>query len=663
MHITKRTWWMSGLILLAVAGAPVALLAQEAATEAAPEAAPSADPMVLLKTIPEDATGFVALRDVAEFNKDVMAVSAKIGFPLGPEGFFPAPLDWLKSSMGIEDGLADSGGAALVLLNCAKITALDDLEGRLVIALPSNNAKALIEALGGTDEEAGVYQLDMGGEPSVATGMDGFVIVAQTAEALKEFKAKAGEGVVKAMAPDRVKAYLQQDIFAWINMQKLSPELKGAISTSVGDLFQGFQAMANPMMAANPKAEEQVNDIVVQLKQFMEQADQLSGGLRADPKVGIVLSGYSRVKPDSDMAKMLAAMKPAAEPLLYGLPNEPVILAGGASSGWSPETEKQVRDAMGRLIKQFASMDADAGSPLTEENLKPILESYIKLISSIDQLSFSVAGLPAEGDAGRIGLTAVVKVKDAKAWRAELKGVFEKAKEKAKEIAIGVAKADGAEEDKVKLVADAFVWKENAEEIGGASVDQMVVQVEQIAKALGEEMPAEDLEKMHKIIGKEGVLIRVGTLGNEHVIVTFGGGEPRFTAVAGLVEKKQSPLSKNKDFQKVAGRLPEGNRMAVVYLGLDHLLELINIIAAQVEAPMPKLVMRNAAPIAMTSILVDKTAQQIDVLIPMELVSSTATLVREAIPLFMGGGMGAPMDMQEEPAIEENEKGSDSDNK
>jgi len=650
MQQINRRWRTSLLCLAGAAMMPAALWAQTPATETAGEARAA-----LLDAIPQDATAFLALRSLGELNQDIIAISTQIGFPLGPEGMFPAPLDWLKMTLQMDEGLRENGGAALVLLNAKNIEDVEEIPDRLVLYVPASDPKALLTSMGAEEATDGLYRLDLSGAPSIAATREGFVLIAKAPEqpdarpeALIAAAKAEGDGVAKAMAPDRVKAFATQDLFLWINFDELSDGLRRQITEGLREAFAGVSA-------GGAQPEEQANQAVQQLEKFLTQSDEVSVGLGLDARVGLKFVLYSRVKPDTEMARMVAATKPPKEPLLTGLPQEDYIFAMGAVVANTPEYLDQMRQTAQGVMNQLGQMDDDPGSPLTKENLQPLVDLWVSLLERTQRANLAISKIgDAEGDAGVLGFSSVAWVEDPKAWRDDLRKGFERVKE----IAAGVAKADGMEQAEVDKIIGAITWQADAAQVAGASVDVLKVDLEKIS-----DVPPEAIQQVKAVIGPEGILVRVAAVDDNIIVIAFGGGEERLAKIIETAQKGEAPLAKEPGIVKVAGRIPRQNQVAVGYISLDHLLGAVDVIATRLQSQLPvKLTLKKPAPIAFTTVNVGNVAQEVTFLIPSELISSVSEMVRtQVIPMFMMGGMGGQMEMEmdeesgtdDEPATEE----------
>jgi hypothetical protein len=190
----------------------------------------------------------------------------------------------------------------------------------------------------------------------------------------------------------------------------------------------------------------------------------------------------------------------------------------------------------------------------------------------------------------------------------------------------------------VKQAVEAVQWKDNAEKLGGAEVDVLTVDLAKLPDA-----EEEEVAQAKKVLGPEGVTIRLGALGKDKIVLVFGGGSKRFEAIAKMAADNEAPLTENKSVKLVADRVPAGAKLVEGYLNIDKLIELVMDISSEVGGGIPfPINLQNAAPVAFTATKAGDAAQQSDVLIPMELVKSVADVVRPMLMMGIGGPQGGP---------------------
>jgi hypothetical protein len=622
-------WVLHGLVAMLLGAAP--LSAQDAEPAAPPAAAPAvapapavaADPTALLKAIPDDAVAFVAIRNLKELDNDVQGLAQQLQLP---PGTIPSLLGWARDSLKLGQGLDETGSLALVLLNPGEAKTADELTQRLVVYIPATDSEALATAMGAR-KEGETLTLELMGQPSTAATRPHFLVVAQSPEAAKAAAQARGQGLLKALSPDRQTAWGQQDFFAWASFRGVTPEMRTEIQTA---LQQAMNEMGGPMMAG------QLQGPVDKLNQLFEEGQEASVAASLEPAKGLRLSFTVEMKRDTELGRQMAAMKPVNGSLLIGLPNEPFIAALGSVA--TPDAEKQLRDA-------FDQVAASVGQEIDPQKRDAIKESLVKLLAGVEQMTIGVSGLPAQGQDGMIGVTFAAKVKNSQQWKAEAQKAFDLLKEVIVNAAKGEAEAETQAE--VTKVADAVQWKPAA---GGGGVDQIVVDLAQIP-----DVGPETIEDVKQVVGQEGILIRVAAVDPQHVLVTFGGGVSRFEKVADLVRKGATPLDDHRTLKAVADRLPAGPKLAEGYLNIDQLLALVTEIGNQLGGGLPfPFALNNAAPLAFTSVKAGETGQRMELLVPTELMRAVADLARPFLMMGLGGPGGG---MPEEPLPPDQESG------
>lgn len=634
---TRKTRRVGFVLVIAALLVPAgAAWAQEAASAPATSASPAIppDPMAVLKAIPSDATGFVVLRNMRELSGDVVNLAGMLGLPMGPNGLFPAPLDWIKETAGIQDGIDDTGSMAIVLLNCSEVDQNADIMKKVAILVPTNNAELLLKTLQAQpdQQDKSVYAVNLMGEASVAAPAGRFLVVCQAPETLRSAMKVEGEGMLKVMSPDRVAAYAESDIFGWGNLRGFSKALRDGVKNTL----LGVMAMAEP--AGGGDAEKSIQ----KLERFIEDSREVTFGIAVDRR-GLNLSFYFRMDPASALGAEMKSSKAATGSLLAGLPDEPTVFAIGmvVSQGEKPELPDLVQTM---LSSQGVS------EHFKPEQMAALTDALTHVFGNVQSLSGSMANLPVEAKAGVMSTTFVAQVKDSDQYLEQTRKAFDVIKDVVNTAAAGKDGESAADAATAKAVADAFQWKSKAEQVTGMAVDHIVVDAAKLP-----DVDAEQVEQIKAVVGPEGILVRVGPVDKQNVVMVLGGGADRFAKVADIVKKGEAPLAKGA-MQTLSKRLPAGPKLVEGYLHVDQLLTLVTAVMAQVgqQQTMP-FAMRNAAPIAFCVNRVSDSAQEIHVVLPTELILSIREAMMPLMQMFMGGGGDQPMDMEMPPATPESE--------
>jgi hypothetical protein len=620
------------VLLCTLFALPPALWAQVAAPAPAPAAKPAApavpaDPQALLKVIPADATGFLAVANMKSLDDHVQGVINQLQL----QGLIPSPLEWLKGATAIQ-GINDNGGIAVVALNAADVKTTDELADKLAILVPTTNADESIKSMNGQKDEQdpGMYKVSFAGKPSVVGVKGGFLVIAEKPAAVKGILQAKGDGIGKAMSADRVKSYTSEDVFVWANPGALSPELRKEITDGLGSLAKMGGAAAT-----------QPSGMAEGINKFIDQTQEISLALSVSAKKGLGFSYYGKAKAGSEMAAQLAAYKPLpSKALMVGLPDEPsILLVAGVGSGGNAAQTKQMDEAIGNVLKMYETLLSSAGISLEPGRLQSLKDPVVKLLSTVQQIGVNVSMLPVEGGEGRLGFTLVTKVANSTEWLGEAKKLFESVKG----IAIDAAKKHGTPEDQLKTVTDSIQWKENAEKIEGARVDHFVIDIDKLTTLEGDkgEEAKAGVEKAKTFLGKEGVIIRVAAVDDKTVVVTFGGGAKRAGDVVKLAKSGGAPLADSKEVKMLADRLPAGPKVVEAYINIENLLNLVTSTMAQFGQTMPiPLSLKNSAPIAFAVTKVGDSAQETQILVPMELIGAVKDAIGPMLMMFGGGGPG-----------------------
>src|SRR5688572_8928913 len=88
---------------------PLNILAQAPAPEAPPKPLVPADPAPLLRVIPGDATALVGVSSLRQLDAHVQDFTQLLQL----QGFVPGPIEALKTSTGIDQGLNEDGPIAM----------------------------------------------------------------------------------------------------------------------------------------------------------------------------------------------------------------------------------------------------------------------------------------------------------------------------------------------------------------------------------------------------------------------------------------------------------------------------------------------------------------------------------------------------------------------
>jgi hypothetical protein len=478
------------------------------------------------------------------------------------------------------------------------------------LVVPVRDTGAAIEAMGAQAGEGDiwVWTLNPAAEPfHLATG-DKRLVIGANAEVVKKVAGNK-EGITAKFKPADLNLFHGLDLVMWFDAARVIELFRMTID--------GFVNMGIMMQAAgDPAATKQAEASKEQVKVFLDGTSAVAMGLGLD-QAGLTMRFGFRTKAGSELAKRMKVPAPAGD-LLQGLPAENYMLVAGQIM--DPE---QSREAVKSLEPQFAMLETIEGIDKEQVGrIKDILEEWAPLITGTQFAANSLE----PGPDGILGVATIMRVTDSAKW---LK-LFREA------VDVGLkmlAAEDLADNEDVQIFREALSYDTDAEELAGVKLDHLKFDLNKI-----EDLEEEDVEDALKIIGKEGVLVRVGAAGAGKTIITFGGGPAYTGKVIELLTKDAAPLAADPGIRSTAIRLPKERHM-VGFMALDRILGCIGngakALDEEEEFPirMPKL----ETPAAMSGSGADNL-MRVDSFVPTELMVAT----KDMIMMLMGTGGPAP---------------------
>ncbi|MCH8147375.1 MAG: hypothetical protein IH987_05175 [Planctomycetes bacterium] len=305
--------------------------------------------------------------------------------------------------------------------------------------------------------------------------------------------------------------------------------------------------------------------------------------------------------------------------LLTGLPAGKYLLASGQVAN---------REQLEESVKQLDSVFAMAGDVegLNQEKVTEIKNLLTELTPTISATRFLIQGL-APGPDGLFGVSVVIKTSDSK----KLVATMGKIVEVGKQILAELASAEDADEW-IKEIEGMVGHTRGAEKIAGASVDHFKVDFSK-----SEEIDEEDLETALKIIGKDGVLLRLAAADEKTAVISFGGGKDYMNRLVDQARSSDAPLDSDVGVKKVDSHLPKARYFAM-YLAADQIVATINnVMTVLDEEKLPFEVPEINAPLTVCGTGGDGWAQ-IDLFFPADLLAAAKNVALA----MMGNAMAAP---------------------
>ncbi|MBI4717003.1 MAG: hypothetical protein HY763_04305 [Planctomycetes bacterium] len=588
-----RKLMLSLSCLLFLAGAPVQ----------------AGDPMKeAIATLPADAMGFACVPSLKSLDANFQQAINDLNL----QPFVQPPANSLvaliKQNLPMFAALDESGAFAIVLMPAETLM---DLSNATALVVPAADPKAMLEGMGGQPGEGGVWSVSMMGQPSYAISGDKRIVVTQSAEVAKKFAESKG-GLDAKLKPGEIKALEGLDLAIWLDGDRMLKLFKPQID--------GLVAMATMMQAGSgPVGMKQAEATKNQVNMLVEGTSSLGLGVSLK-KPGLSLRLAMTSKPGSELSKQMK-VKPTAESLLKGLPGDKYMAVFGQTADPS-----QMKASMKAFDPYFGMLEAVEGIDKEKVGqLKSVVEEWLPMMSG---LRGALRSTP-DGSDGLFGASLLIDTSDAKKWL-DLTG---KAVELAKKL-VTESTNEHIDAD-VKKAVEAITFKADAEDAGSVKTCHLKFDVAKVA-----EMDDEEKEELGKVLGKDGLLLRLAAVDGNTVAVTFGGGAAGMGKLVEAAKKKESPLDADAGIKKVATNLP-AERASVLYLAVDQIIAGIqHVMKAVDEEELPVTMPTIDAPLAMSATGGDEWSR-FDIFLPTELLVAA----KNAGMAMMGGpppAAGAP---------------------
>jgi hypothetical protein len=132
----------------------------------------------------------------------------------------------------------------------------------------------------------------------------------------------------------------------------------------------------------------------------------------------------------------------------------------------------------------------------------------------------------------------------------------------------------------------------------------------------------EIMEQMLKVIGQDGLTLRLAVVDPTHVAVSVGGSGDLMARLIANVKLGKAPLSDDLRIRAVADYLP-GNRFAEGYVVLDRVAVMVSNISHAVgeQVQLPSSIFQAKAPLAVVT-SGDTTSMHVDLYMPLEVLAA-----------------------------------------
>ena len=558
-----------------------------------------------LSAIPAEAMAFVYIPSVKAVDADYQDAVRNLGLqPFVPPAM-SSLVGLLKAKLPMLEGMDEDGSLAMVLMPAPTPF---ELKTKTAVLVPAKQPKAMIEAMQGQAGEDGLWTVTMMGQPAYALVGKNRLIFASTPGVLKDIK-ESKAGIDSKLKPGEMKALQGLDLALWVDTDRLFKLVKPMVDGFMTSMM-AMQASAGGFEAKSAEMNKK------QIDMFMEGLGSLAVGISVDNS-GVGLRFAMATKPGTELARQMS-VKNTSGSLLGGLAAPKYMIAfGQIVEPAQTRASLEDLDIWYGMLEEVAEIESEK-----VQQLKGVINEALPMMTG---LRGAVEALPPGPD-GLIGLSILVDTTDS-GKMIELMG---KAIELGREMLADAAKK--MEEDELEQWRGAIAYDQEAEEIGGAKVQHLELDLGKI-----EEIDKEDLEDLRKVIGKEGVLIRMAPVTAKTILIGFGGGKARTAAAIEQAKKKGTPLDGDAGIRKVAAHVPK-ERASVVYLAADRIIACTHTVTKALdEEDIPVHMPMIDAPLAMVGSGGDGSIQ-VDMFFPTELLVAS----KNAAMTVMGSQAGPP---------------------
>jgi hypothetical protein len=474
----------------------------------------------VLRVIPPDALGFLVINRVDETSNKILSLAKKMQLPLPI-----APLELLKVTVGISEGLNTKGSAAVALFAAAN----EDDPPIPVVFLPVSDYKQMIGKLKTRDGGDGLREF---------TALDKLIQVGNKESYAVFADLKDRDLLRKVVAGKAHVLEWSTPLHAWLGQQDIAGIVtahgwKTLTDRAIREVERGKAELANGPPELAKAMEGLMEGVLGLVKSAQTDVTHMALGARLDDKLNLHVNTQARFAKDSGFAKAADTVKNLPGGPLAGLPGGPFALAAG---GVVPPK------AMGELSKMSVEMVKAVARDLPADKVRKLEQFYEASYQGVHGMGVLVgAGKPA--DALFSQMVASVHVKSATAYL----DFYEKGLRELTEI-LGDLGAAGAG------VMPKMVPKKS--KIEGFQVLELTVAI----PGQGES-PIKGV--MEKMFGEGGMAMTYAAVGPQTIIMSYARAAKMKNLLAAYQQKKDR-LTHDPQVVQAMAMLPEGSQWALL---------------------------------------------------------------------------------------------------
>lgn len=289
----------------------------------------AADPPPILAQIPGDAGAALILPNIHNLSTKTSNLGVRLGLTLPPD-----IVGFLLRNVGVAKGFDQAGSAAAIYLKAKEGATTDEGPPALVL-VPTSDATGLLSTFSPSAPDAtGIMEITLAQDTAekayAAIVAEKWVAVSEQKATLTSYLKRSSPGLDKAMAPELLKLFENNDLVGWVNAAGVGPTLLKDIEELEEDTtgrldLTNMTADRDPVSSAFEK--EGMVLAFSGLKAAMRDAQTGAVSLRLTDN-GATLGFTGIFTPGTDTARLVDAQKGLTAPSFQGLPAGNFLFAG-----------------------------------------------------------------------------------------------------------------------------------------------------------------------------------------------------------------------------------------------------------------------------------------------------------------------------------------------
>jgi len=557
------------------------------------QAANNAD---IAKMMPKDCWAFVAVRSINAIQERMdLLTQLELGVPPMPP---IAPM--AQQQLGFGETLDLGRPIVLVAMDVKRYSKAgedmpEDPTNALLAFIPATDSAAMMGKVATDEGDGPVRKVAlMGGmQQGFAAARDDYVVFGRSEKTVKAGVMKSNAGIELNKA--QIDCLNACDIY---------------VSAAVNKGFKAYEQEAMGMLQMVMAASDPTGESAKALEKQLNELAHIDFGIALNND-GFSLHTVIVPQKETDLDKYFSDMKNVDKSLLSAMPKETYLFAASGTTPYSVHQEKFGNQNMVSQI--FKQMQAAGGAiEANEAAVKALDAEVLKLQRSVDAFAMNMAALDG-GEGGYLGASMILESREPKACLDSMRTIY-----------TNLWKL--SDDEDLKKAKTMLMHKPDAETIEGGKVDTIALKMEEFATET--EMSEDDKKMFKKLLGNE-VTIRFGVVGDNHLLVTFGGGQARFANTAKVIKAGGANLLSDPGITSSMSKMPSPRSMEG-FISVENILRIAKTISTAMGEPdnIPFEIPDINAPIGMDSTMVDN-AFRFDLIVPMKLVKGIKKAIDE----------------------------------